>query len=297
MSEEADNAVEAPADEQVGEETQAEQSTEQYWPEDWRTNMAGDDEKTQKRLDRFGSPNDMYKSYTAMESKMSAGEVYEPLGDDPTEDQLAEWRKTNGVPESIDGYFENMPDGLVIGEDDKSLFESVADKLHGLNVKPEVMHTLVGWYDKLQEDAAATQHETDQGYQKNAEDALRNEWGVEYRQNINAVDSFLQGSFADGVGEKLLGARLSDGSLLADNSDVIKAFASISRELNPAATLVPATGASAGLSISDEIASIKKQMGNPNSEYWKGPKKDGETIMARRYEELLSADERMKKAG
>lgn len=265
-----------------------------YWPDDWRNNMAGDDAKTLKRMERFNSPNDMYKSYIAMEQKQSSGEMKAALPEKPTDEELKTYRADNGIPEEAKGYFEDMPDGLVVGEDDKELFQSVADTFHGLNAPPEVMHALVGWYDKFQQDAAETLHESDQTYHKNSEDALRSEWGNEYRSNINMLNAFMESSFSAGDGDTLLQARLPDGSIVGDNPEMVKALAATARLVNPAATLVPNAGADAGASIQDEIHSIKKLMGDKSSEYWKGPKVNGETKMAVRYRDLLNAQERMK---
>ncbi len=266
-----------------------------YWPDDWRNNMAGGDDKTLRRMERFNSPNDMYKSYIAMEQKQSSGEMKAVLPEDATEEQIKAWRADNGVPEEAKGYFEDMPDGLVIGEDDKELFDSVATELHGLNVQPEVMHKLVGWYDKLQQTAAEDQHESDQNYQKNSEDELRAEWGAEYRPNINTLNAFMNSSFPEGVGDTLLQARLADGSIVGNNPELLRSFASMARLVNPAATVVPNAGAEAGASIQDEIDNIKKEMKNRGGEYWKGPKTNGETKMQRRYAELVDAQTRMQK--
>jgi hypothetical protein len=290
--------VDADANEDINESNETtDEKVSPDWPDDWRNKMAGEDEKTLKRLGRFNSPNDMFKSYRAMEQKVSSGELKTPLADNATEEQVKAYRADNGIPEEAKGYFEDMPDGLVIGEDDKEIFESVAEKFHGLNAKPEVMHALVGWYEKFQEDAAATQHESDQDYQKNSEDELRTEWGAEYRSNINTLNAFMNSSFPEGMGDTLLQARLEDGSIVGNNPELLRAFASMARVVNPAATVVPNAGADAGASIQDEIDGIKKEMGNKGGDYWKGPKTNGQTKMQRRYSELLDAQTRMKRTG
>lgn len=275
-----------------------ENNAAQTWPDDWRTQMAGEDDKQLKRLERFNSPNDLHKSYLAINQKLSSGELRAKLGDEPTEDEVKAYREAEGVPLETSGYFEDMPDGLVIGEDDKALFDSVAEPLHALNASPEIMHSLTKWYYDLQENAEADQVESDKSYHQNMEDELRVEWGGEYRANVNAVNSFLRTSFSDDESDLLLGARLSDGTLLGDNAGVLKAFAAMSRQLNPAATLVPNSGQEAGVAISDEINIIKAKMADKTSEYWKGPKNEaGKTEMEARYRVLLDAKERMEKVG
>ena len=49
------------------------------WPADWRQKLAGEDKKTLERLGRMASPADLFKSYRALEQKVSAGELKKGL--------------------------------------------------------------------------------------------------------------------------------------------------------------------------------------------------------------------------
>ena len=72
--------------------------------DDWRTRLAGGDEKELKRLSRFASEADVYKAYRELEKKKSSGELKQALSKDATPEQIAEWRKENGIPETPDKY-------------------------------------------------------------------------------------------------------------------------------------------------------------------------------------------------
>lgn len=67
-SEPADKPVIAPAD----------------WPEDWRSKVAGEDAKELARLQRMGSPADVWKAYRALEAKISSGQLKQGLKPDAT---------------------------------------------------------------------------------------------------------------------------------------------------------------------------------------------------------------------
>ena len=74
------------------------------WPDDWRGRLAGKDADALKRLNRFQSPEGVYKSWRSLEQRLSAGEIKSALPKDASDEQVAEWRKENGLPEKPDGY-------------------------------------------------------------------------------------------------------------------------------------------------------------------------------------------------
>jgi hypothetical protein len=253
------------------------------WPEDWRTQLAG--EKEDKQLTRFSGPKDVYHAWKSLQQRLSSGELKSQLPKDAKPEDLTKWRAENGIPEAHDGY--KMPDGLVIGEVDKPLIDVFLKDMHGKNATPDVVQTAVQSYYKIQEQAIAQQAERDIDHKTEMEDALRSEWGAEYRGNVNAINSMFDGA-PGGIKEKIMSARMADGRAILNDPDVLRWFATTSRELNPAATVVPPGGDQMG-AINDEIGKIEKLMGNRSSEYWKGP---GADKMQARYRELVSARDR-----
>lgn len=256
------------------------------WPDDWRAKLAGDDEKLSKRLDRFKSPKDILTAYRALEQKMSSGEVRSKLPDDATEEQIAAYRKENGVPEKAEGYLDALPDGLVVGEEDKALVSSFLETAHGKNVSPDVVNDMLSWYYGQQDEAAAAQTEADKKFAADAEDQLRAEWGGEYRANINSVKSFLS-SAPEGLGDLLMGARLADGTPLGNHPDALRWLTSLANDINPAGFVSPGAGGSQAQSIEDEIAGIEKVMREDRKAYDKDEK------MQARLRQLYDAQEKL----
>jgi hypothetical protein len=107
---------------------------------DWRKSVSGGDEKAVKTFERFATLGDLGKAYREAQAKISSGELAKPLPKDATPEQIKAYREGNGIPEKPEGYFEKLPNGLVIGEDDKPLFEGFAKSMHELNAPPAMIH-------------------------------------------------------------------------------------------------------------------------------------------------------------
>jgi len=261
------------------------------WREDWRDLMAGGDEKERKRLDRFRSPVDVYKSNRELEKKMSAGEIKAKLADNATPEQVTAWRKDNGIPETPDGYLEKLPDGLVIGADDKPMLESFLADVHGQNAPPAVVAKALDWYYRQQEEQIAATSLADKTFKQASEDALRAEWGGEFRSNVNSIMSFLDAAppTDDGAPLKdlLMGARLSDGTMLGNNPAALKWLASLAQEANPSGFVAPSAGTSQLESVETEIATIQAKMRSDRAGY------DKDTKLQSRYQTLIMARDKL----
>ena len=256
---------------------------------DWRKEVAGDDEKAGKLLERFSTAKDFGKAYIEAQNKIRSGDFAKPLPADANEQERTAWRQANGIPEKPEGYFEKLPDGLVIGKDDQPLFSEFAATMHKHNVPPAVVQDVVKWYYDLADKETAATQEADKTHAREVTDALRAKWGNDYRSNIGQVMSFLD-SLGGELKAQLMDATLPDGRRLFNNPDIVSWFTDKARELNPAGILIPAAGENAGATIDAEMQNIEKLMGNKSSEYWKGPK--AETMQAR-YRQLIEAKQKI----
>lgn len=264
------------------------------FPDDWREKLAGDDAKFLATLKRYSSPKSFSDAFKALRQKMSSGELKESLKENATPEELAEFRKQNGIPEAPEAYLDKLPDGLVIGDDDKPAFEKLAATLHGLNAPKPIYDAVARVYFDVLEEQQAEQFEQFREAKTLTEDELRAEWGGDYRRNVNLVNGFLDGA-PDGVKDVLTGAVFTDPETgkavpLASHAGVLRWLADLAREINPVATVVPGAGANQASAIADEMASLKTMMANRHSEYWKGP--NAEKHQAR-YRELLGAQQKL----
>lgn len=238
---------------------QNESNVEPVWREDWREQIAGDDEKALKRLQRLQSPADIFKSYRALEQKLSSGEVKASLPEGATDDQVAEWRKDNGIPEAPEGYLEKMPGGVVIGEEDKPIVEDFLKSMHAKNASPEHVGEAIAWYQREREQRIAALAEEDASYAQSSEDELRGEWGNEYRLNENRISALLD-TAPEGLADALKGGRLGDGSPLFANPDMKRWLVSLATQVNPAGTLMPGMASNKVETLQTRKAEIETMM-------------------------------------
>lgn len=260
------------------------------WPENWRNLYAGDDSKKLARLERFTDPVKAFDALIEAQNKIRSGDLTKPLPANATEQERAEWRQANGIPEKPEGYFEKLPDGLVIGKDDQPLFTEFAKVMHDQNVPPAAVQQVVKWYYDLQDKQMAAVDQADKQHSREAVDKLREQWGNDYRANMGQVSSMLDGLGGD-LKNQFMDATLPDGRRLFNSPEFVMWMAGVAREINPAGVLIPASGGDQIKSIEAELNTLKTEMANRNSAYWKGPES---AKKQERYRQLLDAQQRLK---
>lgn len=258
----------------------------QTWPDNWRHEMSGGDEKQLKILERFNSPLDVGKSWFEAQKVISSRKpAIEKPGANATPEQIAAYRQSIGVPDDPSGYSLDFEDGTVIGEDIKPQIDGYLKFAHESNLPPDVVKSNIAWFMK---DVQAQQEQL-----KIANDeariegtaALRAEWGAEFQGNMNAVHALFVDA-PEGVMNELLTSAGPDGLKFANKADNIKWLVSLAKKLNPQATLVPPGPDQAG-SIDAEIEKITKIMNSPDKaerdKYW------GNESMQKRFAALNQA--------
>lgn len=259
------------------------------WPEKWRDELAAGDEKARARLERFAAPTDIFKSFRALEQRMSSGELKAnvPFPEKGTDDEKKAWRTEQGVPESPEKYDLQLPKGFVIGDADKPFVEDFLKDAHAANLSPAAVNRAVNWFFSNRDKQLAAGKETRTKVEKETEDALRGEWGTDYRKNEGLIDGLLTETLAD---EDL---RTDLATARKANPGFAKWMLGVALQLNPAGTVLPGAGGTQGQAVTDEIASLKKMMGDKNSEYWKGANAEKNQ---QRYRELTEWQSKQKKA-
>lgn len=269
-----------PADPKPGE-------TKGYWPEDWVARASKGDEKAQKILARFASPEALAESYLAAQAKIRSGELKSALPKNAKPEELTAWRKENGIPEKPEDYDLKFESGLVIGEADKPIIDGFLKYAHEKNLAPDQVKGNIEWYYQEQK------RQTDERLAKDDEESrtvtaeLAEEWGGQFKRNINMVEGLLN-SFPESVRDQLKGARLPDGTGLFNNKEFLRGMAALALEVNPSGTLAPAGGNQVE-TVESEIGKIEKVMRENRREYNK------DEAMQARYRDLLVAREKLQK--
>lgn len=224
------------------------------WPEKWREELAGEDKDELTRLYRYKSPVDYHKASVSLQKKLSAGEAKTKDGPPPKDaapEQIAAWRKENGIPETPEGYKVELPNGVVFGEADKPLLGSFTTHAHAKNWSPQLVNEAMEWYADFSSKQNIELQKRDDQAKFDGMNHLIAEWGPEYTRNKQAVVNYL-GTVPNGIGQQLLEARGGDGNKLGNSPAVLKWLADLANMANPMASLVPAGTHDAGKTLREE---------------------------------------------
>ncbi|MDR4898957.1 hypothetical protein RF656_19765 [Yersinia kristensenii] len=255
------------------------------FPEDWRDKLAGDDQKYRKQLERYASPQALAKAHKELQSKVSSGELLKTakLPENPTPEELSAWRKDNDVPEKATDYLNGMPSGVIIGDEDKERVNSFIETMHGKNVSKDVVQAAIEWNQNQIETDRQEVYDRNADLQEQTEEALRAEWGPEFKRNINLVNGVIA-TLPEAARDVFAGAKALDGTALFNNPDIMRWMVDMARKVNPVGTVV--TGATNISAVDSELEQIEKVMKDSRSAYNK------DTKMQERYMQLLEAKER-----
>jgi len=193
------------------------------WPSDWRVKLSNGDEKLMKRLERFSDPSKIVNSWIAAEQKISSGEYKKGLDSNATEEQIAEWRKANGIPDDANGYKRPDIEGVEWAEDDAPMLDALFARLHEANASQTHVDAVLKTYADLVSQQNEARVEADRSWLQQNEDALRSRLGEEFRPQINVFQRVLNdpdGPLPRNVADKLINARYEDGNRVINDVDV-----------------------------------------------------------------------------
>lgn len=271
------------------------------FPANWREELAAGDANVLKDLQKYTDPNALYKSLRSLQADVSSGKLkaVAQLPANATDEQKAEFRKANGLPEKAEAYVEKLalPDGVVIGDNDKPLINDFAKWAHDKGWPQSQFDEAVNWWHQAQGLAEQQILEADGDHKTAGMTALMQEWGPgDYKQNMNIVSTVLAG-MPEEFRIELLASRTPSGQLVGNTIGFNKYLAEIGRQLNPAATLVSFNDANPGKTIENEIAQIdaiyQKAVqgdGDARRQYYGYDGKPGLDVRQR---ELIEAQQRM----
>jgi hypothetical protein len=226
------------------------------------------------RLKRLNTPADVAKAIREQDKLISSGELRRVLPKSATPEQLAEYRKSHGIPEAADKYEVDVPAGIELNDLDNQMLAGVKAKMHAANATPEQVKAGIAAYFETRATVAQQMEQANATAKTELIEELRAEWGSDYLTNTQGLSSMLNHLGAD-ASAAIINARTADGIQLLNIPAVAKALAGHARELGfVGATVVPSGGDLEG-TIKDSIQRIENSMfltdGKRNPEYWKNP--------------------------
>ena len=241
------------------------------WPDDWRAQMANGDARAARLLERYTSPDAIGKALMAAQLRIRSGEVKLRPGPEATDEQRAQWRLEHGIPETPGGY--DVPillDGRYDELDDfgKASIDAFRGTFHELDMPPEHASRIMTVANEVAMKQMERQAEADAARQEETEDALRADWGADYRKNITLNARFMQDRLGDGW-LSFVTARTPEGMRLADDPKFNRFINQMARA--EGGTVLEAGEAVAGLNVQARIDEIRKIMSTDYPKY----KRDG----------------------
>jgi len=254
---------------------------------DWRDELAAGDERFRKRAARWPSLADVGRSYLSLEHKLSSGEYKRALPKDASSDEVAAWRRENGIPQTWEDYRIELGNGMAAGEADRPLLMAFAQFAHERGLSNADANDFATWYFEHQDALVSQREDADAEFKLTAEEDLRGEMGPDYRRNINVANAML-GAMPGDLAGRLAQGRMADGTKVGNDPAFLRWLIGLGLDMNPAATVVPTGPGDAGKTLDDEIAAIKAYMRTNRADYAKDEK------MQARYRDLLAARDRVK---
>jgi hypothetical protein len=206
------------------------------FPDDWREKLAAGNDKLLARLKRYKSLDAAVLAGFSAQDKIRSGDYKAKLSDNPSEDELKEYRAAHGIPEAPSGYEIPAVPGHQWTDADKPGLAAFTERMHKINAPPSFVAEAAVWYKESVEAAKAAAEEArmakDQGDRQAVEDALRARLGGEYRPSINLFKRLLSDAevFPEGMAEKIASARFDDGTRLINDPAMADFFIGMARE-------------------------------------------------------------------
>lgn len=245
------------------------------WRDDWRGAAAKGDDAKVKRLERYKDPESAFEALFSAQDSISKHGLRTPLPENATPEQVAEYRKINGVPETHDKYSTDVGNGYVWGEADKPLLDGFLKHMHGEHATPGEVNRGLRWYAGVQKQLNDQRAEQDATFKQDSLAKLGEMYKGEFKRNVAHVDAFLDSpEFPAGIKDKILGARLPNGRLAGSDPEFIDFLYQQAIFRNPIATVMGGNSETQIKTAETRLNELIKMSGDKDSDYNKGPNKE-----------------------
>ena len=204
-------------------------------PENWRELMAGSDADSLKELQRFTDPAKIGSTLLNYKRQMRTGSFDTPPPPEDKPEELKAWREAHGVPTEEAGYKLSEDVTKRLFDEDKPVIANFISAAHKANQPQGVVDFAAKWYTDMMDLQASQQVETDRKAKTETDDALRSEWGPDYRRNYEAVSRFAKEAIPNA---DIFDARLPDGRKVGNSPEFLKVLFDLSIQKYGAAELV-----------------------------------------------------------
>lgn len=245
------------------------------WPEAWRLQMAGGDEKLAKRLERYGTPDAVGKALLGIQQRISTGEFRantpKPTGDGVKPEEIAAWKQERGLPTEAKEYPFPLAKGMKmedLGEDGVKTADRFKGAFFDADMTPAQVERVMGEYNAIQEELATQQATADAKAKDALEDDLRANWGGEYRKNIATTHKFIENTFGEDLATALMTARDIEGNRIINMPGMVAKLHDLARQLGIDDVEGGEPTLGGGKSVDQRIEEINQIYVTNPQEYW-----------------------------
>lgn len=267
------------------------------WDADhWKSTFAGEDAKKKAWAERRPDLKTALEAGFQADQKISelTAIAKTVLPKDATPEQLAQYRKDNGIPEKPEDYLAGLPKEVALSDEDKGVLTPYLGLMQKHNMPPALAKEFIelrqAEVDRWTEERVA--HDAE--FKRKTEDVLRQDWGTNYRAEINNINNMLSGAPQE-VQDMFYAARNPDGTGLLATPEALRWFAQLARTINPYSAPVGGDGGALDQKgVDARINEIESWMGSvKGSENYK--KYYGNDKVQSEYRALIDAREMLKK--
>lgn len=238
------------------------------WREDWREALAGDDQVLLRQLKRFARPENLAKSYHEIFKLSKSGQPVPALPEDATEEEIAAYRKSIGVPEKPEDYGFAFPEQAGATEADAAVLGEFSKFLHDRHISkndPGAKAAFEFYLNRLNEGRAA-RAEAEQDAEIQAKAELHAAFPPnELKRNNRIADEFLMRHFGESQESldainMVLDTRLPNGVKVMHHAPFMKALFSMALAYADDEALVAGDRAGGGgKSLEDRIKELRSK--------------------------------------
>lgn len=229
------------------------------WPSDWRERIAKGNDKVLSTLKKYGSVEGLWKKIENQEKLISDRAQHRAtptLPEGATEEQVAEYRKAVGIPESPEGYGVKFAEELKPTAADNALLQDFLRDAHAGHWTPAEVTKAFGWYQQTVARAREQQASEMQKAKAQTFAELRREYGSEKDKNLKLADEFLE---SHGLSH-LLDATLPNGRPVVFDPVTMKQIIAAARNYADEDALYGGdAGGAGGASLDDRIAELRRK--------------------------------------
>lgn len=248
----------------------------------------------EKQLGRYASLEDALIAGFNAQEKIRTGAYKQPLPEDASDGEKAEWRKENGIPDEAKAYDIPKVAGHQWTEADAPVLDSFKEAAFKGNFTQAQLNAATTWYagavEAAKQQVVERQTQTDRSDTKTAREELRTQLEGDFGPSMEVMGRLLKDPdvFPDGTGELLVTARTPDGRRIINNPAIAKALIEFARSTYGEGSMVTGQVAEAMASEEKELEAL---MNTDISTYMNKPWKNTGKTGTERYYEIMKKKE------